>query len=236
MSISDEEINVLISNVWLNELPYIDYQQEQDLMTRFLRGEVQQLTLNFIVSTPKNLAPLRARKDSALMFLSVYSRVAVKLGVENEEAYALTGYFFSKIESASDESALAKLVTQSKWAYRKLVQVATAQYSLHVHQAINFMKHHLFEHETISMVAEFAGISERHLSKLFQSELGCTPSDYLTDLKLIEAKRLLRQGHYTVTEISDMLGYSTASYFGKLFRKKTEMSPKYYSLQAQQEH
>lgn len=60
-----------------------------------------------------------------------------------------------------------------------------------------------------------------------------TPTDYLTNLKLNEATRLLKSN--SVTEVAYDLGYENISHFINLFRKKFGLTPKQYSLKYSKE-
>ena len=53
--------------------------------------------------------------------------------------------------------------------------------------------------------------------------------EYYSKLKIKEAKKLIRESTYSVSEISEMLGYSSIHIFSRAFKKKTGMSPTDYS-------
>lgn len=84
-----------------------------------------------------------------------------------------------------------------------------------------------------------AGISCTELSKLinmdkfgfirsFKAQTGKTPYEYLLDLKIEKAKKMLRLNGYSITEISMLCGFSSHSHFTSTFRKKTGVSPTEY--------
>ncbi|MGY5708961.1 helix-turn-helix domain-containing protein [Vibrio cincinnatiensis] len=60
---------------------------------------------------------------------------------------------------------------------------------------------------------------------------GQTPTAYLTEIKLQQAKPLLRQ--VSVTEAALELGYENISYFIRLFKNKFGLTPKQYQVQYQ---
>ena len=75
---------------------------------------------------------------------------------------------------------------------------------------------------------ELAGkyrVSARYLRRLFEQQLGCSAIEYLTALRLEKAKRLLAESDLSVSRISLEVGYNSVQYFGKLFKKKTGISP-----------
>ena len=70
--------------------------------------------------------------------------------------------------------------------------------------------------------------SKAYLSKIFLGEFGMTIHEYVTKLKIREAKLLIREQNYTFTQISDMLAFSNPLYFSRVFKKITGMSPSEY--------
>jgi AraC-like DNA-binding protein len=52
---------------------------------------------------------------------------------------------------------------------------------------------------------------------------------FFNELKLDEAKRLIREGRLNFTEIADALGFTSLHYFSRLFKKKTGLSPSEYA-------
>jgi AraC-like DNA-binding protein len=56
--------------------------------------------------------------------------------------------------------------------------------------------------------------------------------DYLTQVRLEEAKKLLRNPRYQIDEVAEKLGYNDASYFSKVFRRNVGMSPTQFRQQS----
>lgn len=67
-----------------------------------------------------------------------------------------------------------------------------------------------------------------YLSKKFKKETGQSLSDYITEIKIIEAKRLLMNTDKSIGIIAADLGYTNFSYFSKMFKEQTGMTPNKY--------
>jgi AraC-like DNA-binding protein len=67
------------------------------------------------------------------------------------------------------------------------------------------------------LAAELA-VSLRTLERGLSVELGCTPRQLITAMKMREARRLLATGRYRVNEVATRLGYATPSHFSRSFR------------------
>ena len=63
----------------------------------------------------------------------------------------------------------------------------------------------------------------------FKKETGKRYVDYLTDLRIQAAKRLLKDPLHSAAEIAHMVGYESPNYFARAFKKKTGMTPTEYA-------
>lgn len=69
------------------------------------------------------------------------------------------------------------------------------------------------------------GISYGRLSVIFREQTGTTLSDYITDLRIQEAKRLLCDGELKIYEVAESVGYRSSQYFSYVFRARVGQSP-----------
>lgn len=67
-------------------------------------------------------------------------------------------------------------------------------------------------------LAGLAGVSVRHLERLFRRHLGCTPGEHYRRLRLDRARKLLRQTGLSVLEVAVACGFASASHFSRAFR------------------
>jgi AraC-like DNA-binding protein len=77
-----------------------------------------------------------------------------------------------------------------------------------------------------------AGLSLRHFMRLFRSEVGMTPIQYLNRYRVEQAKQLLVSSDKTMEQIARLVGASNQNYFSFLFRKLTGKSPSEYRTKA----
>lgn len=91
-----------------------------------------------------------------------------------------------------------------------------------------YINEHLTKRLTLNEVAAVFCISPNYLSRLFgrYSEVGF--SEYINICKINESKRLLNEGKLKVYEVADMLGFESAFYFSKVFKKVEGVSPTEY--------
>ena len=78
---------------------------------------------------------------------------------------------------------------------------------------------------TVQDVARQMAISERQLSRICYHEFGISVGEYIRQLKMEQAKRLLEETDLTIEEIAERLGYSDRFVFSKAFSGYEGMSP-----------
>ncbi|HOL61197.1 MAG TPA: AraC family transcriptional regulator [Clostridia bacterium] len=81
---------------------------------------------------------------------------------------------------------------------------------------------------TIGMLAKQFNLSESCLSKSFKRETGYNVSEFILQTTINEAKHLLGSTKLSVNEIAEKLGFSSANYFGLIFKQKVGLSPLAY--------
>lgn len=91
-----------------------------------------------------------------------------------------------------------------------------------------YIASHIGEHITLNNVATVFSISPNYLSQLFKKYNDTGFNEYCTQVKIEKAKLLLRNQNLKIYEISESLGFESAFYFSKVFKKATGTSPKDY--------
>lgn len=92
----------------------------------------------------------------------------------------------------------------------------------------NFIYNHLYEELPLGRLAEYAGMSASYLSQLFKKETGTAISDYIQQQRVEEAKRLIQLPGVTLSDIATRLHFNDQSYFTKVFKKYTGLTPKQF--------
>lgn len=99
------------------------------------------------------------------------------------------------------------------------------------HIVVNVKKYigqNVKERLSLNEVAAVFGISPNYLSQLFKKYSDTGFNEYVTFCKIHEAKKLLEDSNMKVYEIAEMLGFESAFYFSKVFKKVEGCSPTEY--------
>ncbi|MCJ7824945.1 MAG: DNA-binding response regulator, partial [Anaerolineales bacterium] len=97
-----------------------------------------------------------------------------------------------------------------------------------VHKAMAYIHTNYMQSLTRGEIASHVGLSERHLTRCFQQEMGLTPITYLNRYRIQQAKILLEGGDMGITEVAMAVGFSSGGYFTRVFRQEMGVSPREY--------
>ncbi len=97
-----------------------------------------------------------------------------------------------------------------------------------IESSIHYMRKHLKEKLTLEDLADQANLSIAHYSMLFKQKTGRSPLNYVIQLKIQNACRLLDHTHLNIKEIAIRIGYDDPYYFSRIFKKVMNLSPKDY--------
>ena len=95
-------------------------------------------------------------------------------------------------------------------------------------KVIDHFNTHYAEKQNLDELAERFFVSKATLIYNFNKYASCSPMDFLLNVRLTKAKDLLTNSDKSVGEISDECGFSSANYFGLIFKKKDGLSPLQY--------
>lgn len=96
-------------------------------------------------------------------------------------------------------------------------------------QVLEYIEQHYTEELSVSQLAGICYFSEYHFMRFFKKYVGMPCLEYIKNLRLEKAAKLLEQGEYDTLEISLSAGFHNLSYFHREFKKKYGMTPKKYS-------
>ncbi|WP_198546717.1 response regulator transcription factor [Alteribacter populi] len=158
-----------------------------------------------------------------------YAQEAIRLGVLNyllkpikkQELIDAVEKALEVEEKREREDLIKKVMDDRLIDISKLEKEARSP----IHVALKFVDEHLQEKISLSDVAKQAHLNPSYFSVLFKEQTNMTFSEYVTRRRLQNAKNLLINSDFTVSEISDEVGYQTSKYFIKLFKEYEGKTP-----------
>ncbi|MDE5596562.1 MAG: response regulator [Lachnospiraceae bacterium] len=151
-----------------------------------------------------------------------------------DQVSAMLFNYYSVTIHVSTGSAVSSPL-QAADSFREAKQLFSIQSVGHKHHIVanvkKYIKEHIEEKLTLNKVAKEFNISPNYLSILFSKHSDIGFSDYVNQKKVEAAKKMMADGNYKIYEISDKLGFESAFYFSRVFKKVTGMSPRDYMNQ-----
>lgn len=173
---------------------------------------------------------LRQQKNLIICTATLVTRAAIRGGLDRETAFALSDLYIQKAEMMQDVLSLTRLNAQMVLDFTKRVEAEKCgvhQTKL-VRKAREYVMAHIGEAITTDALAKTCGLNRTYLCRVFSEETGMTVGQYVTAIKMEEAKRLMDITPKAISEIADYLGYSSQSHFQRVFKKTLGMTPGEY--------
>ena len=92
-------------------------------------------------------------------------------------------------------------------------------------RALDYIGDNLANDVSLDIIAEVAGISPYHFTRLFKRSTGRTLHQYVLDQRLAAAKRLLLSGRHTIAEVAALAGFADQSHLHRLFKQRYGVTP-----------
>lgn len=150
-----------------------------------------------------------------------------KITLENESGF-VERYNTGADDCDSVDALFGFLTAEIEGSFSKAAQQKKQEDNRPIRTAKKYMKEHYMEPITLEDVSAMAGFNPTYFSSLFKKETGSSFLEYLSGVRMDEAKRLLRETGIPVAVVCEHVGYSDVKYFTKAFIKYTGLKPNEY--------
>ena len=100
-------------------------------------------------------------------------------------------------------------------------------------RVLTFITERISRTVTLSELARAAGLSAAYFSQRFKSSTGTSPHQYLMQLRICKAKKLLEESESPMIDIAAECGFQTQQHFARIFRRLTMRTPTEHRRQSQ---
>ncbi|MEN8175766.1 MAG: helix-turn-helix domain-containing protein [Pseudomonadota bacterium] len=178
----------------------------------------------------KRYPKVRFRPEPNLVFADVAGRIVTAGGTTSWHDLAI--HIIARHASPGEALRIAKVYLLKWHGEGQLPYAALVRRSPHADSVVRTCEQWLGENfretDAIKQVVQLANIPERTLKRRFKTATGATLIEYLQNLRVEEAKRLLESGQLSVDEISVEVSYEDPSFFRRLFKRRTGLTPSQY--------
>ena len=218
-----------------NDFQHHGYDEEMSVYQRMQRGESgaveeSQRMMRRDTATGLSADPLRNMQYLFVASITLATRFAIEGGMEGETAYNASDMYIRKMDGCHSPEEGLDLHREmfsfftAKMAARRTEKVISRA----VAESMAYIEANLHLPPRLKDAAEHVRLSPGYFSVLFQKETGMAFSAYVLQRRIETARNMLRYSDYSAAEISDILAFSSQSYFIRCFRKATGMTPAAY--------
>ena len=181
-------------------------------------------------ATQLSTDPVRNLQYLFVACTTLATRFAIEGGLDGETAYNASDMYIRKLDLCRTEEEILELHREMFGFFTAKMAAGKKEtvYTRAVAESINYIESNLHMPLRIDEVAEHVNLSAGYFSVLFHRETGTPFSDYVLKRRIETAQNMLRYSDYTSTEISEILAFSSQSYFIRCFRNALGITPAEY--------
>jgi len=188
-----------------------------------LKNELENL-FNDIARIKPGLSVL---KMTLISLINIINSSIKDKGLNGENIFEEKGNPYQKLEKLN---SLAEFKEWIITIYINLVEELKGKnnYSNLINQTLLYIDKNYDQDLTLGQVASEIGVSYSYLSRKFKEECGQGFSDYLNQLRIKKAKKMITAGNRNIKEIVNQVGFNNYNYFFKVFKDFEGITPSEY--------
>ena len=168
-------------------------------------------------------------KARAMELASLLSRAAIEGGAATNSTLKMNNSFLLAINQSEDFDLLCLQLQEIVEAFTETVFTSLpGKNADSSKRAMAYMSKQYHTKLTLEDVAAHVHLNPAYFSTLFARSTGLTFKEYLNTIRIEEAKRLLANTEYAIIDIAVAVGFDDQSYFSKVFKKFTGLTPRQY--------
>lgn len=165
-------------------------------------------------------------RSRVLELIVLLSRAAVKAGADAELIFGLNYEYIHEIDRFENIEDLSYWLSAIMNRFTDYVfNFAGIKHTDVIYKATEYIKTHYMQKISLDDVARYVYLSPPYFSKIFKEETGGNFNTYLNNVRIEQSKKYLLNNNIALADIANMVGYEDQSYFSKVFKKVTGLSP-----------
>lgn len=165
-------------------------------------------------------------KSRVLELVVLLSRAAMEGGADIEQIFGLNYNYLSQTNNFKTVEELTYWLSKIMARFTDCVfNLTNVKHVDIIYKAINFIKKNYMNKLTLEEVSSHVYLSPSYFSKIFKEEMKYNFNTYLNHIRIEVSKKLLADDKVLLVDVSTLVGYEDQSYFSKVFKKMTGVSP-----------
>ncbi len=205
---------------------------EQKLLSKLKEGnaEASSALLNDLLgyvflSAGNEISTIKYR---SVELCSLLSRAAIENGAASNQIFALNNNFMQNMDNYRSTDDLCYAMIEILDAFLECMFPPAVKNNRMIRDAMNYISTNFSSPLTLEEVASHLHLNPTYFSRIFKESFGSSFKEYLTYVRIEEAKRLLSNTDYSLLDIAIAVGFDNQSYFTSVFKKSTGVTPGQY--------
>ena len=211
--------------------------KEHELKTMVRNGEMQaaqQLLENLLVDIIEiNSHYIDTVKARVVELVVIISRAAVDGGADLSVVLQLNASFYLELLKITTTEEICLWARDMLETFMNQININKDQKNLQaIQKAADYIRKNFRSKISIEDIAQAVYLSPCYVSRIFKQGLGCTLMEYLTQVRVEEAKIMLKNPKYNVMQVAEEIGIEDPAYFTRVFKKLEGITPSKYKQYA----
>jgi YesN/AraC family two-component response regulator len=214
-------------------LTVTQYDKEKKLIQNVLSGNsegakaiLNEMLGQIFFTSGNNIDIIKTR---TIEFIALLSRAIVESGSDYSNVYEMTEAFLKELTRVKNLTDLSYVLLETLEQFTNVAFYhSTGNNTSVIKKSISFINAQYNQELTLEMVAEHVGLNPAYFSTLFKKDTGINFSNYLNNVRVENAKLLLKNSNLPLINIAVELGFNNQSYFSSVFKKVTGVTPKQF--------
>lgn len=168
-------------------------------------------------------------KARVLELVVLLSRAAMDGGADSQQIFGLNHRYLTEINYFTNVEDLSFWLSKIMSRFTDYVfNFVDVKHVDVIYKAVNYINRNFHKKVTLEDVAAHVYLSPSYLSKIFKDEMKCNFNTYLNQIRIENAKKMLLKDGVNLVDVSASAGFEDQSYFSKVFKKMTGITPGKY--------
>lgn len=209
------------------------YEKEKELCNKVKVGNIKDAKgilnelLGYVFFSEGN--SMEILKSRSIEWCSVLSRAAIEGGAATDSILKINNQFLKTLQQINDMDTLCYKLQETVEVFTEsMFNYIPSKNNDLIRRAMLYISKNYSSNITLENVATHVHLNPAYFSSLFKQAAGSSFKEYLNMIRIEEGKRLLSNTDYSIIDIAIAVGFEDQSYFSKVFKKYTGLTPKQY--------
>ena len=168
-------------------------------------------------------------KTRTLELCTLLSRASIEGGADFNKIFFLNNTFLNKLNAIKNVEDISYLIINILDIFTEnVLKINESKNPDLVKKCIAYINKNYKNNITLDTVANMVHLNASYFSSIFKKEVGLNFSTYLNKVRIEQSMILLKNTDYSILNIALEVGFEDQSYFSKVFKNLTNMTPKHY--------